>query len=425
MWQSVIFLQHIDDLQSTWHLKACRQCLPRLIGCTCPVWKHGSHALQSAAQALPAPPPAGCISAVSHRHCKAWWCDGPWQPPHSSQPFQLATPPALQTMTSRPAAKKRHFAPTKGCPLAVLQWADVETSDPKRQRRLVDMSPVRQVPKKLMQSAAPAPASPQAAAEPQKGFPPKPSPGAEQAQAEQAQEAPSKQLLVPGAALQQGQQGKQPPASTARTAASGLWPSASESDSEAPAGTVDFASDEDAEKSAPGPQTQQLLARFDSDSEADTDAQPKDPGGGALLWLGPAAMRGGHQMLKGSTSESDAEYQHPELPEPQGQPSPEQPAAKGIPDSDTSSGQSDLTEKRELMADHDQAAITNPADEQASDASPCPETPGGSEQVAAPEAGGLDFAEQQQADGANSEASIEIPAVLQWWQDPGGYHMQC
>lgn len=329
-----------------------------------------------------------------------------------------------KTMTSRPAAKKRHFAPTKGCPLAVLQWADVETSDPKRQRRLVDMSPVRQVPKKLMQSAAPAPASPQAAAEPQKGFPPKPSPGAEQAQAEQAQEAPSKQLLVPGAALQQGQQGKQPPASTARTAASGLWPSASESDSEAPAGTVDFASDEDAEKSAPGPQTQQLLARFDSDSEADTDAQPKDPGGGALLWLGPAAMRGGHQMLKGSTSESDAEYQHPELPEPQGQASPEQPAAKGIPDSDTSSGQSDLTEKRELMADHDQAAITNPADEQASDASPCPETPGGSEQVAAPEAGGLDFAEQQQADGANSEASIEIPAVLQWWQDPGCLMLQ-
>ena len=328
-------------------------------------------------------------------------------------------------MTSRPAAKKRHFAPTKGCPLAVLQWADLETSDPKRQRRPVDMSPVRHAPKKADHGVAraPAPVSPQVAAEPLTGFLPEPSP-----EAERARKAPSKLLLMPGAVQQQGQPGKQPPAGTARTAASGLWPPALDSDSEAPAGVVDFASDDDADESAPGPQNQRLLARFDSDSEADTHAQAKHSNGGALLGLGTAAAPAGDQMLSGSTSDSEAESQHSDehsaLPEPQRQASLEQPAAEETPDSDTSSSHSNLTGEHERMANHGHAAIFDAADEQAFDGSPCPETPGASEQVAVPEAGGLDLAEQQQADGANSEASNEVPAVLRWWQDPGNNQKQ-
>ena len=326
-------------------------------------------------------------------------------------------------MTSRPAAKKRHFAPTKGCPLAVLQWADLETSDPKRQRRPVDMSPVRQVPKQPDQIAVPAPASPQEAAEPHKNPPPQPSPGAEL-----ASEGPSKLLLVPGTAQQQGQLGKQFPAGTARTAASSFWPPASDSDSEAPAGVVDFASDDEADESTPGAQNQQLLARYDSDSEADTDTQPKDLDGDTLLWPGTAAAPAGDQMLSGLTSASEAESQHSDkhsaLPEPQRQARLEQPAAEGTPDSDTSSSHSNLTEKHEHMADHGHAAIVNLMVEQASDGSPCPVTPGTSDQVTAPEAGDPGLAEQQQADGANPEASNEVPAVLQWWQDPGDYTMQ-
>ena len=328
-------------------------------------------------------------------------------------------------MTSRPAAKKRHFAPTKGCPLAVLQWADLETSDPKRQRRPVDMSPLRQVPEKANQIAvpAPAPASPQEAAEPHKGLTPQPSPGADW-----VQEGPSELLLVPGTAQQQGQPGKQPPAGTARTAASSLWPPASDSDSEAPAGVVDFASDDEAEESTPGAQNQQLLARYDSDSEAGTDTQPKDLDGDTLLWPGTAAAPAGDQMLSGSTSDSEAESQHSDehsaLPKPQRRGSHEQPAAEETPVSDTSSSHSNLTDKHKQMADHGHAAVFDVAVEQASDGSPCPETLGTSDQVTAPEGGGLESAEQQQADGANSEASNELPAVLQWWQDPGDHNMQ-
>ena len=331
-----------------------------------------------------------------------------------------ATLPALQTMTSRPSAKKRHFAPTKGCPLAVLQWADLETSDPKRQRRPVDRSPVRQVPKKAEQSAAPAPApaSLQAAADPHKGLSPEPSPGAEL-----APEAPSQPLLVPGAAQQQGQPGREPPPGTARMEASALWPPASDSESEAPAGVVDFASDDDTDDSTPGLHNQQLLARFDSDSEADTDSQPEGPDGGAVLGLGTAAAVARGQMLSGSTSGSEAESQHSDehsaLPEPQRQASLEE----QTPDSDTSSSHSDLTDKYERMADHGHAVVIHSANEQTSADLPCPGSPVASEQVAASESGGLDFAEQQQADGVNSEASNEAPAVLQWWQDPGDYQM--